>query len=281
MPRIPSHSSSPNSAGNSHANHSSSSSTGANPSASFNNTLNNAAGQQGRAGGGTTQAGAPAGGGNLGPVPSSAGVQSFQNTLNQNVLGGRLSTAQGGLAPAGNAAMIAGYEAQGGSAQTRYRQAVQAVANGGSSSDAIRQHGIDTEAQQKALARLSSGSLAPGQAMTMLPVAPGRAETRVPFTTTAAGHGSQPAPTTTAAGHGSQPSSSSLSQQVLLDSGLTNPLSRFRPSLSPSSSPSHSPSSGYGSPDSMAVEPPSPQRSDSSSNYANDFFTRAQNPTPL
>ena len=185
-----------------------------------------------------------------GDQPTSDDVHRFNENLNQGVLGGR-ATGQYGLAPTQASASVAGYEAQGGTAQARYRQAVQEVSDGTmSSGQASRVYGIGSRDQRQALAQLSNGELSQRAAMQVQAAAPGRAETRVPY-----------APTT-AASYGSSPYQQSSSQQPAYPAT------------------SYQPSSGYDSDSSTAAQPPSTQRpSSSASDYASDFFTQAQDPT--
>ncbi len=234
-----------------------------------------------------------------GDQPTHADAQRFTTNLNQQVLGGR-STGQGGLAPSGDPSRIASYEAQGGATQTRYRQAVEAVANGEmSSSEASSRFGINAGAQRQALARVSDGTLDQRGAMGVQAPASGGSQTRVPTT---AGHDLQPA----SPYGGPQPSSSSgyggysgsphyaspaapgsipstYGSQGLRHSYGSEDLRGAYNQSAPPPGGGHqfSSSSGNGNTDSMAAQPGSGRPSASSSTYGNgnDFFTQAQDPT--
>ncbi len=243
-----------------------------------------------------------------GDEPTSADVHRFSDRLNQQVLGGR-ATGQGGLAPTETSAMISGYEAQGGAVQANYRSALRKVADGTMSSrQAIDAYGIDSSAQRRALAQVSNGTLDLRSAAGVQGTALGRAETRVPLsTTTAAGHGSSPyqesshqQPAYPAASYqpssgsayGSSPYQGSSYQQSAYPAAGYQPPSGSAYGSSPYQGSSYQqpaypaagyqPPSGsaYGSYSSTEAQPPSTQRpSSSSSDYASDFFTQAQDPT--
>ena len=215
-----------------------------------------------------------------GDEPTSADVHRFSDRLNQQVLGGR-ATGQGGLAPTETSAMISGYEAQGGAVQANYRSALRKVADGTMSSrQAIDAYGIDSSAQRRALAQVSNGTLDLRSAAGVQGTALGRAETRVPLSTT------------TAAGHGSSPYQESSHQQPAYPAASYQPSSGSAYGSSPYQGSSYQQSaypaagyqppsgSAYGSYSSTEAQPPSTQRpSSSSSDYASDFFTQAQDPT--